>query len=127
MHEFSITEHLLEYCMEEARRQNVSKIRTINVCIGQLRGIIPDCIQVYLDMLSEGTIAEGAKLKAKLLPVKVRCLECGREGEMIPGRLECPFCGSLKLKLLSGKEFYIESLEVDENGNQSAASDHGLE
>ena len=69
MHELSITEHLLEYCMEEAHRQNVSKIRTINVCIGQLRGIIPDCIQVYLDMLSEGTIAEGAKLKAKLLPV----------------------------------------------------------
>ena len=106
--------------MEEAHRQNVSKIRTINVCIGQLRGIIPDCIQVYLDMLSEGTIAEGAKLKAKLLPVKSDVWNAEGKG-MIPGRLECPFCGSLKLKLLSGKEFYIESLEVDENGNQSAA------
>ena len=46
MHELSITEHLLEDCLREAKRQNASRIRVIRLCIGELRGIVPDCIQM---------------------------------------------------------------------------------
>ena len=127
MHELSITEHLLEHCISEAKSRNASRIRVIRLCIGQLRGIVPDCIQIYLDMLSEGTVAEGARIEAEFLPVKVQCRDCGREGEITPHHLCCPHCGSLNLKLLSGKEFYIKSLEVDIDGDKSTASDHGLE
>ena len=127
LHELSITEHLLDHCIREAGAQGASRIRVIRLCIGQLRGIVPDCIQVYLDMLSEGTIAEGARIEAEFPPVRVLCRDCGLEGEIAPHRLACPHCGSLKLKLLSGKEFYIKSMEVDVNGNKSTAPDHGLE
>ena len=127
MHELSITEHLLEHCISEAKSRNASRIRVIRLCIGQLRGIVPDCIQIYLDMLSEGTVAEGARIEAEFLPVKVQCRDCGREGEITPHHLCCPHCGSLNLKLLSGKEFYIKSLEVDIDGDKSTASDHGQE
>lgn len=140
MHEFSITEHLLKDCIREAQAQNASKIRVIRLCIGALRGIVPDCIQIYLDMLAEGTIAEGAHIESETLPIRVRCLDCGREGEITPHHLECPHCQSLHLKLLSGKEFYIKSLEIDIkqntneitqeaniHGNKSTAPGHGLE
>ena len=70
MHELSITEHLLEDCLREAQKQNASRIRVIRLCIGELRGIVPDCIQIYLDMLAEGTIAEGARIESKTLPSK---------------------------------------------------------
>ena len=86
------------------------KNRVIRLCIGQLRGIVPDCIQIYLDMLSEGTIAEGARIEAEFPPVRVRCRDCRKEGEITPHHLACPHCGSLRLKLLSGKEFYIKSM-----------------
>ena len=119
MHELSITEHILNDCIREAQAQNASRIRVIRLCIGQLRGIVPDCIQIYLDMLAEGTIAE--------LPVKVHCMDCGKDGEITPHHLQCPHCGSMRLKLLSGKEFYIKSLEVDIDGDQSTASGNGLE
>lgn len=140
MHELSITEHLLEDCVREAEAKNASKIRVIRLCIGALRGIVPDCIQIYLDMLAEGTIAEGAQIESETLPVKVRCLNCGREGEITPHHLECPHCKSLRLKLLSGKEFYIKSLDIDIKeketertqeaniyGNKSTTSGHGME
>lgn len=113
MHELSITEHLLEDCIRIARENHASRIRVIHLCIGQLRGIVPDCIQIYLDMLSEGTMAEGAQITAEFPPVRVQCRDCGREGEITPHHLQCPHCGSLKLKLLTGKEFYIKSMEVD--------------
>ena len=127
MHELSITEHLLADCIQRAQAAGAGKIRKIHLCIGRLRGIVPDCIQVYLDMLSEGTIAEGAQITAEFLPVQVLCRDCGRQGEITPHHLQCPYCGSLRLKLLSGKEFYIKSMEVDSNGDPSTAPGHGLE
>lgn len=127
MHELSITEHILDHCIREAKKQRAAKIRVIRLCIGQLNGLVPDCIQIYLDMLSEGTIAEGARIEAEFLPVKIRCRDCGREGEITPRRLACPHCGSLRLQILSGKEFYIKSMEVDIDGDKSTAPDHGLE
>lgn len=127
MHELSITEHLLEYCLREAEKQRAERIRVIRLCIGQLNGTVPECIQVYLDMLSEGTIAEGARIEAEFLPVRVYCRDCGKEGAITPHHLACPHCGSLKLRLLSGKEFYIKSMEVDTDGDKGTASDHGLE
>ena len=68
MHELSITEHLLDRCLREAEARHGARIRTIRLCIGPLRGIVPDCIQVYLDMLAEGTAAEGARIEAEILP-----------------------------------------------------------
>lgn len=127
MHELSITEHLLDYCLKEAQKQGAVKIRVIRICVGRLKGIVPECIQVYLDMLSEGTIAEGARIEAHFLPVRVRCRDCGKEGEITPHSLKCPHCGSLRLQLLSGKEFYIKSMEVDTDGNKGTSSDYGLE
>ena len=108
MHELSITEHLLDHCIREAKKQHAEKIRVIRLCIGQLNGLVPDCIQIYLDMLSEGTIAEGALIESEFLPVKVRCRDCGLDGEITPHHLACPHCGSLRLQILSGKEFYIK-------------------
>ena len=127
MHELSITEHLLDHCIREAKKQHAEKIRVIRLCIGQLNGLVTGCIQIYLDMLSEGTIAEGARIEAEFLPVKVRCRDCGLDGEITPHHLACPHCGSLRLQILSGKEFYIKSMEVDIDGDKSTAPDHGLE
>ena len=127
MHELSITEHLLDYCIREAEKQRAEKIRTIRLCIGPMRDIVPDCIQIYLDMLSEGTIAEGARIETEYLPLNVRCRECGKTSEITPHDLRCPHCGGLHLEILSGKEFYIKSMEVDTDGDQSPAPDHGLE
>lgn len=112
MHELSITEHILKYSVEEAKKQNASRILTIRLRIGSFSGIVPECIQMYCDLLAEGTIAEGVQIRATVIPTKVCCRECGKESEITPHSLCCPHCGSLKLKRLSGREFLIESLEV---------------
>lgn len=127
MHELSITENLLAECLKTGKENHASRIRRIHVCIGQLNGTVPECVQIYLDMLAEGTIAEGAVIEAEYIPVHVRCLDCGKESDIDRHRLECPFCRSLKLKILRGKEFYIKSMEVDTDGDKGHASDDGLE
>ena len=127
MHELSITQEILRYSIQEAKRQDADRIRAIRLRLGPFSGIVPECIQMYLDLLSEGTIAQGAKIEAVIQPLKIRCRDCGRESEITRSHIACPFCGSLRLKILSGKEFLIESLEVDIRGYQSAPSGDGME
>ena len=68
MHELSITEHLLADCIRNAEAQNASKIRVIRLCIGQLRGIVPDCIQIiWICFLKEPSPKEPV-LKRSFLP-----------------------------------------------------------
>ena len=43
----------------------------------------------------------------------MRCNQCGAENEIDKLKIQCPNCGSTDLKLLTGHEFYVESLEVD--------------
>ena len=117
MHELAVTESILKYSLEEAKKQNAKKIRAIRLRMGPFSGLYPECIQMYLDVLAEGTIAEGARIEAELLPLKVLCRDCGRESEITRKSIACPCCGSLKLKILSGKEFLIYSLEVEEDGD----------
>ena len=113
VHELSITQNILDIALRAAAEQNAAHIREIRLRMGPFSGVVPECVQMYLDVLAKGTPAEGAKIKVTTVPLKVRCRDCGREGEIDRAHIACPFCGSLRLQRLSGREFLVESLEVD--------------
>jgi hydrogenase nickel incorporation protein HypA/HybF len=83
------------------------------VTIGQLSSIIDDSILFYWDIISKDTIAEGARIKFKRIPTQMVCLNCGNT--YTPGDLDfdCPECGSSKIKIQSGREFFLESIDVE--------------
>ena len=108
MHELSITQSILDYSLSEAKKHGGVKIREIRLLLGPFSGIVPECIQMYMDLLAEGTIAQG---------VKIRCRDCGKESEITRRHIACPFCESLRLEILSSNDFIIDSLEVDTDGD----------
>lgn len=114
MHELAVTQSILEISLKAAKEQGASRIRAIRLCMGPFSGIVPECVQMYLDVLAEGTAAQGAVVEARTVPLRVLCRDCGRESEITREHIACPFCGSIRLKTLSGKEFLVESIEVDE-------------
>ena len=73
----------------------------------------PSACSSISDILSKGTAAEGAVLKMERIPITMRCEACGAENAIDKRNIRCPACGSTQLKLLTGHEFYVESLEVD--------------
>ena len=117
MHELSITQSILDYSLSEEKKHGGVKIREIRLLLGPFSGIVPECIQMYMDLLAEGTIAQGVKIKATTLPLKVRCRDCGKESEITRRHIACPFCESLRLEILSSNDFIIDSLEVDTDGD----------
>ena len=106
MHELAVTEHILDIALKAAKEQNAVRIRAIRLCLGPFAGIVPECVQMYLDVLAKGTIAEGAAVEARTMPLKVFCRDCGRESEITRAHIACPFCGSLRLKDAFRKRIY---------------------
>lgn len=113
MHEYAVTQSIVEIAAREAEAAGAQKILEIRLVIGDLSSIIDESVSMYFDIISEGTLAQGAKLIFKRLPAKLICNMCGVEYEKPLRGLDCPSCGGEGRLIDAGKEFYIESLEVD--------------
>lgn len=117
MHEMEITKHILQDSIRIAQAHKGKRITEIRLAIGPFSGFVAECIQMYLDVLAVGTIAQGAVIKARFVPLRVECLDCHRVSQIDRTHIECPHCHSLRLRRLSGNECMIESLEVEEDGD----------
>jgi len=113
MHEYPITQSIVRISSEEAEKHKAEKVVEIRIVVGELSGLVPECIQDYFDILSKGTPVEGASLKIQKISPKIHCEECNFESDMMPRIYNCSKCGSSKVKIVGGKEFYIDSMEVE--------------
>ena len=113
MHELAITEGIMEAAVPEAERAGAKKILEIRLKIGELSGVLPECIQEYFNIVSRGTIAEGARLSVEKIPITIDCLSCGYNGEIPKRKIHCPVCDSSEIKLRTGREYFVDSLEVE--------------
>ncbi len=113
MHELSITEDILRISLEHAGRAGAKRITDIHLVVGELSGVVDDSIQFYMDFLSPNTLAAGARLDFRHIHTRLRCRQCGREFEPQGMDWNCPTCQSLGGEIVAGKEFYVESIEVE--------------
>lgn len=113
MHELSVTESLLEITLRHAEQANARRVIDLNIVVGQLASIVDDSVQFYWDMISEGTLAQGARLHFRRVPAELVCQDCGTRYAPDGVELACPGCASLRVKIASGEEFYLDSIEVE--------------
>lgn len=117
MHELPITQSIVRLCVEEMEKHNVKKVNSIKIKVGELSGLVPECIQYYFDIISKDTKANGAKIVIEKLPIKIECLKCGYITESHKGEIKCLKCGSTDIKIIGGFEYILDSMEVDDDGN----------
>ena len=113
MHELSITQSIIDIILKKSKEAQASRITQVNLVIGELSGFVPDCIKFYFDFLSKGTLTEGAVLNFQLIPARLRCRDCSTTFSPQGGDGICPECYSLSMEIIGGREFYIESMEVE--------------
>lgn len=112
MHELSVSENILNIAVDYATRAEAKKITDIHIVIGQLSSIVDDSIQFYWDIISKDTLCEASRLHFQRKAAVFLCKDCDSEytlnGEIEP----CPTCGSIQLQIISGEEFFLESIEI---------------
>jgi hydrogenase nickel incorporation protein HypA/HybF len=113
MHELAVTENLLEIALRHGKSAGANKISDLYLVIGQLSSIIDDSVQFYWDIVSKGTLAEGALLHFQRKSIQLICEKCGNQYSPISEDMACPICGSIRVKVISGEEFYLEAINVE--------------
>ena len=61
---------------------------------------------------ARGTVAEGAALSVKVLPVRHRCRNCSNNFEASPTDCPCPACGHPHTEMIGGEELQLLDMEL---------------
>ena len=115
MHELAITESLLDIAQKHATQAEATRVTDLYLVIGRLSSFVDDSVQFYWDILSENTICAGATLHFKRLPARMLCLDCGNEFELAEQLEPCPSCGSARVNVTQGEEFFLESIGIEKD------------
>jgi hydrogenase nickel incorporation protein HypA/HybF len=125
VHEMPVTQSIFDIVTEYAREHNAERVRRVTVVIGNLTGVVEDSVRFYWESLTKGTIAENAELVVVHVPLKVRCYGCGTEYEADDQfAMFCPSCNFFGGEVLSGKELYVDTIEVE--GDSHAPSEASI-
>lgn len=115
MHELAVTQSVLAIALEAAQQAGGPRIVGIDLVIGELSSIVDDSVQFHFDILSQGTLAEDARLHFRRIPTSVFCWDCSERWDAhAPLLPECPLCGSARLQVEGGQEFYVDCIEVED-------------
>lgn len=120
MHEMAITEQIAEIAIRHGKEHGAEAISDLYLVIGDLSSVVDDSVQFYWDIVTEGTICEGAQLHFQRIPAKLHCQECSLEYTLEDQELTlCPRCESARVEVLEGKEFQLQSIEIEKNAKDT--------
>ena len=113
MHEMSLCEGVLQVLEQNARTQGYERVKTVWLEIGGLSGVEPEAIRFSFDVVTRGSLADGAALEIVELPGEAWCMQCAKT-VIVKQRFDsCPDCGSYQLQVTAGDEMRIRELEVE--------------
>ena len=113
MHEMSLCESILGIVEDEAEKQGFRKVSRVRLEIGALSGVDVEAMRFGFDVVTRGTLAEGAAPEIIELPGTAWCLPCARQVEVAQRYDACPLCGGYQLQVTGGEEMRIKDLEVE--------------
>jgi hydrogenase nickel incorporation protein HypA/HybF len=113
MHEFSVMSYLLEAVQERAQELEARKVLAINLVVGDRAGIVDDSLGFYFDMLTPGTLVEGALLNVRRTPMRFHCSRCDDDYSPVGADFDCPTCRTVGRVTDDGSTLLIESIEIE--------------
>jgi len=123
MHEVGVMTSILEAILDELKDHKIEKVEEVLLTIGDLTYLGEDQLSFAFEILTRGTLLEGAKLVVEHEAVEVRCPSCGYQGaaeyyqddmysSTVP-TLNCPKCGQ-RVEVVKGKSCMVRSIKVVE-------------
>ena len=110
MHELSVVFKVVKTVEKIAIEQQLTKIDTLILQIGELSSMIPKYIEQCYPAAVDGTLLEGTELKIEIIQGNGTCKKCNKVFNIIKNEGICPECGCERWVLLCGKEFMIKEI-----------------
>lgn len=112
MHELAVTQYVFNLVKKQADAAGASHVNKIHLQIGDQCDYVPEIIEEYLQVMSEGTALDGVSVAAQIKESTVSCKDCGSEFTRHQFKDVCPKCGSANLKLNRCTDFIVKSIEA---------------
>lgn len=116
MHELGVVFHCVKSVKEIAAENNVKKIHSVTIEIGQVSTVLPylfeDC---WNWAIKKEEILKDSKIKIERIEAITFCEDCKQEYPTVKHGKTCPHCGSGHTFLLQGNEINIKEIEVFDN------------
>ena len=113
MHELAVTEQMLDVVLRHAEEAGASRVKRIELVLGDMTSFVNESIQFCFEAMSAGTLAEGAELSFRRVPVRICCRECRHTFEPVDLDWRCPECNAYAGTVVAGREFYVDHIEID--------------
>lgn len=110
MHEFSLTKNILDLALQHAGEKRILRV---NIQVGQFSDEREESIRFYWNDLAKDTLARDADLHFQQVSAELKCLECSTIFHPEDETSRCPHCFSHRLKLLSGDDVRLDSIDVE--------------
>ena len=124
MHDVTAAQRIAATVLQAAGEQGAERVERISIALGAMTMIDPEQLTFWLEQVLRGTIAEGAEVEIEQLGLRIRCRDCGWEGEievpddpiyhLMPFAPECGDCGSEDIEVLGGDACVVHAIRVTE-------------
>lgn len=111
MHELGVVLEIFDLVEEIMKEQNLKKVSTITVEVGELSGILPDYFKECWQAAKIGGTFDKTELIVEFLPAVAKC-KCGCEYEMQKNSRICPDCRQTDYTVIRGREFMVKQIEA---------------
>lgn len=113
MHEASIARAIIGSVCKVVAQSGLTRVSKVHLRVGKFTAVVPEALSFAFRYAAEGTPCENAALVIEEIPITFRCEDCQRDSSIEEANLVCPKCNSQRLRLLSGRELLIESVEAE--------------
>jgi len=112
MHELSVCQALVSQLESVSAANGGGAVELVRLRIGPLSGVEAALLRRAFPLAAAGTIAAGAELVIEPAKVIVQCSECGARSDAAPNRMLCGSCHGFRVRMVSGDEMLLESVEL---------------
>ena len=115
MHELSIVTHVAKTLDEVAEENNLKKIGSVTLEIGEVSGIMTDYFEDCWNYFKvKHPILKDSVLKLEMIPAITFCEDCKQEYNTMQHGKICPYCQSEQTYLVQGNECNIKEIEAED-------------
>ncbi len=116
MHELGIAQSIVDIVGQHVPGEQMSAVRSVKVRIGALSGVVADSLEFSFLAIIADTPLECCRLDIEKVPTISECAGCHQTFETQEFVFMCPSCNGASLKVVSGSEMQVVSIELEDHG-----------
>lgn len=115
MHELSILLEVVRQVEAVALANGSPNVKTIVLQVGEAASVVPRFLEDCYDAAIHETSLAETELEIEIIPAMGRCHECATIYHLRQSDGSCPTCQANHFEFLSGREFMIKQIVVEDN------------